>query len=82
MKAVIEENTGRPLKIHDLVVLAKTAGLDAGFQESILVLSPYYIATRYPEEREELSGRTNMDVAKQLLQTAREVLEWAKKRLT
>ncbi len=83
LKAVIQETTRVPPKIHNLVTLASEAGLERqDLIERLATLSAYYIATRYPEVRKELGQRTTLDVAEGLLTTAQEVIAWAKQQLT
>ncbi|MDA8346854.1 MAG: HEPN domain-containing protein [Thermaerobacter sp.] len=83
LKAVLQEAARVPPKIHNLVALARDAGMDVQeLLDRLATLSAYYIATRYPEVRKELSQRTTLDVAESLLDTAREVLAWAKQHLT
>lgn len=72
-----------PPKVHNLVVLATEAGLSApDLMERLAALSAYDIATRYPEVRKELGQSTTIDVARALLDTAKEVLLWANQHLT
>lgn len=83
LKAVLQEAARVPPKIHNLVTLARDAGVDVQeLLDRLATLSAYYIATRYPEVRKELSQRTTLDVAESLLDTAREVHAWAKQHLT
>lgn len=83
LKAVVQEAVRVPPKIHNLVTLAGRAGLsEPAMLERLAVMSPYYVATRYPEDRKILSRRTTEEVGKSLVQTAREVLAWAIERLT
>lgn len=83
LKAVIQEAVRVPPKIHDLVTLAHEADLnDEGIVANLAVLSPYYIATRYPRDRERIRASTTQAVAERLIQTAKEVLAWATTRLT
>ncbi len=83
LKAVIQEAVRVPPKIHNLVTLAGRAGLaDKALLGRLATLSPYYVATRYPEDRKTLGQRTTADVAKSLIETAREVLAWARQQLT
>ena len=83
LKAVLQEAVRVPPKIHNLVTLAREADLVVGeLVDRLATLSAYYIATRYPEVRKELSQRTTVEVAQSLLDTAREVLAWAKYILT
>jgi len=62
IKAVIYEQTGvLPPKKHDLIALAKKAGLlgecSKERQEFLRRLSIYYIETRYPEDKEVLAAK-------------------------
>ncbi len=83
LKAVLQEAVRVPPKIHNLVTLAREADLVVEeLVDRLATLSAYYIATRYPEVRKELSRRTTVEVAQSLLDTAREVLAWAKYILT
>lgn len=83
LKAVIQEAVRVPPKIHDLEALGERAGLDeADLVARLRVLSAYYIATRYPEERVRLRKATNQVKATELINTAGEVLAWATRRLT
>lgn len=83
LKAIIQENSRIPPKLHNLVELALEAGLEAeDLVGRLAALSAYYIATRYPEVRKALSRQTTEAVAQDLLNTAEEVLSWAKRRLT
>ena len=82
MKAVIQENERIPPKIHDLETLAQRAGMsDDALIAKLKVLSGYYIATRYPEDREALRRETVLETARQLIDTAEEALNWAKQML-
>lgn len=83
LKAVIQEAVRVPPKIHDLDALAERAGLDdTEIKTRLKVLSAYYIATRYPQERAALRGVTDGTKATELIGTAREVPAWATRRLT
>jgi HEPN domain-containing protein len=83
LKAVLQETMPVPPKIHALQVLAERAGLsDNRLVEELTALSAYYIATRYPDQREEIGARTTKEVAQRLVGTAREVSAWATKRLS
>jgi HEPN domain-containing protein len=83
LKAVIQEEVRVPPKIHDLEALAERAGLDdAALAARLKILSAYYIATRYPQERATLRKVTDQAKATELIHTAREVLAWATRRLS
>jgi HEPN domain-containing protein len=83
LKAVIQEAVRVPPKVHDLEALAERAGLDDGALAARLkVLSAYYIATRYPQERAAPRKVTDHAKATELIHTAREVLAWATLRLS
>ncbi|MDA8146612.1 MAG: HEPN domain-containing protein [Thermaerobacter sp.] len=74
LKAVLQETMPVPPKVHDLEVLAQEANLDdQALAGKLAALSEYYIATRYPDQREELGAKTTRQVAQGLLPTAREV---------
>lgn len=83
LNAVIQQVERVPPKIHNLVTLAERAGLtDHGLLQRLATLSAYYIATRYPEDRKTLGQSTTASVAGALVVTAKEVLAWARQRLT
>lgn len=44
------------------------------------ILSAYYIATRYPEDRAKMRSVTDGPKALELIRIAGEVLEWARRR--
>ena len=85
LKALIVERTGTfPPRTHDLVRLARTAGL-APTEEQLqflMSLTKYYIGTRYPEEVATLSREATESLASQFLQKTREVLAWFEVRPT
>lgn len=84
LKAVLQEGgTEAPPRIHDLVELGGRAGMeDPLLLERLQVLKTYYVATRYPEERERIQQSTSRRRASDLLHTARDTLKWAQMRLT
>jgi len=84
LKAVIQEaGTGAPPKVNDLVKLAALAGLaDTATVERLRLLSKYYVAALYPEERAKVAAMTDRGVAADLHRTAKEALGWATQRLT
>ena len=83
LKAVIQETVRVPPKIHNLVTLAGRAGLDdKALLRRLATLSPYYVATRYTEDRRTLAQLTTADVAQSLVETAREVLTWSRQQLS
>jgi HEPN domain-containing protein len=83
LKAVIQETVRVPPKVHNLVLLAHRAMLcEKDLVTRLAELTPYAVATRYPEERRLLGQRTTPDVARRLIETARDVLAWAKRQLT
>lgn len=83
LKAVVQEALRVPPKVHNLVALADHAGLrDPALVERLALLSSYYVATRYPEERKAIAQQTTQDVAMSLVETARRALAWARAQLT
>ena len=83
LKAVIQEGARVPPGIHDLEALAAQAALpDADLIKRLHALSGCYVATRYPEDRRRLAQRTDQTAAGSLVDTAREVLAWARRHPT
>ncbi len=84
LKAVLQEiSPAAPPRIHDLVELGRRAGLaDGPLLARLEVLKAYYIATRYPENRERVQQSTTRTLTVELVQTAKEILTWAQQRLT
>lgn len=83
LKAVVIEKTRElPQRTHNLLDLAKSAGLPPRFHSFIRELSPEYLVSRYPDAAgappaELYDGR----VSRTILTKSEEVLRWAKRRL-
>lgn len=78
LKAVLQEKLAAPPKVHDLETLAEKAGLvESDLSRRLRILSAYYIATRYPEDRARLRDVTDREKAVNLIGIAEEVLAWA-----
>jgi HEPN domain-containing protein len=69
LKAVIVKKTGEmPPRIHNLLRLAETAGIESSQERTHLVtrLSGYYIQSRYPEEIREAGATITQEVAQEV----------------
>jgi HEPN domain-containing protein len=83
LKAMIQEEGKVPPRIHDLEALAARVGVSGeDWVAKLGRLSSYYVATRYPRERDKLKQATTRAIAEELLDAARWCCEWAKGRLT
>ncbi len=83
LKAIIQESTRTPPRIHELERLGELACLDdEALASPLKALSVYYIAARYPEERDRIRAATDRAVAAGLVAAAEEVLAWARRKLT
>ena len=79
LKGVIAKLTQEmPPRIHNLMQLAKRAGLEPDAEQSLLMreLSEYYIQSRYPEEIDPLSSSLGHEIAHQTLQRTERTVEW------
>lgn len=74
-----EENNKTPPRVHDLVKLAKlltdTSTVLEEFQNLLIILSEYYIETRYPKERIRLKEQLNPRYCKKTYQEVKEVIK-------
>jgi HEPN domain-containing protein len=79
LKAVIARKTNQsPLRIHQLVRLAETAGLALSEEHKVFFrdLSAYYIQTRYPEEMAALAAEITEPQVRRVLRQTEEEVEW------
>ena len=78
LKAVLIHKTGKLIKIHDLVKLAKMTGIEKSFLDDCEKLSSVYIDARYPDTGSEEYSReeTSLDVGR-----AKRILQWATKNI-
>lgn len=82
LKAVIIEKEGELIRIHDLVILGKKAGLPQQLIEKCEILSKVYIESRYDTVYEKIpSKKFYKKDALRFHSIAKEVLEWVKKTL-
>lgn len=83
LKAVVIETTRSvPPRTHNLLDLARDAGLPVPFHSFIRELSPEYIVARYPDA----SGATPAELydgraSRAILKKSEEVRRWARRRL-
>lgn len=70
---------------HDLIFLAKSAGIIEECSEETIdlfaYLNIYYIETRYSEKREELKANLNKENTKETLEKTKRSFEWLKSKL-
>lgn len=76
-KAVLIEKEGSFPQIHDLVVLAEEVETPSELRETCRTLSQAYVQSRYPD----VPGSIETEQAEALIDIAREVVEWATKRI-
>lgn len=84
LKAIIQEKTGKhPPFIHNLPALAKEAAIifSDGQQEFLMLLTQYYLNTRYIDFKQKLSQEMNREKAQTCLQKTGEIIECLKKEL-
>lgn len=67
-------------KTHNLVYLLNKIGLrpDADKSKIIALLNEANIATRYPDDIDELQSKYTPEIASQILAGTKEILEWIK----
>ena len=79
LKAVIVEKTGElPPRIHNLLRLAETAGIESSEERIDLLtkLSGYYIKSRYPEEIRAAGEATTQGLAREVLGKTEQTVKW------
>ncbi len=84
MKALIQEKTGRhPPFTHNLAALTKAAEMEfsENQQEFLIILTQYYLNTRYVDYKQKLSQEMNRDKARECLQKTKEIVACLKKEL-
>ena len=78
----IETNQHTPPRKHDLLALAANCGiideLSLERQTFLATVSEYYIESRYPEDRANLSTALTKEFAVGMLSETKEVLAWIK----
>lgn len=83
LKAVYFEKYNKtPPRKHDLIALSKSAGifpeLDDTGKELFVLLSQYYIESRYAEDRKELAKNCTRAIAEDILKKTGEINKWLK----
>ncbi|MGI9953149.1 HEPN domain-containing protein [Moorellaceae bacterium AZ2] len=86
LKAVYYERYEKvPPRKHDLVALAKAAGvleeLDNDVIDYLRRLTVYYIEARYPEEKVELRAKCTEEHTRDIIKQAEEVFQWLASKL-
>jgi HEPN domain-containing protein len=85
IKALLLEREGRqPPRTHDLVALARRAGLPERFVVGLATLGRAYVLSRYPDVLAEPGAATVIGAgdAEGHLRCAEEVMEWVEQRLS
>ncbi len=83
LKAVILHRTAQPPpKIHNLVTLGATVGVDEKMSEFLAALAPQYMRTRYPDAAGDVTtalfdGRISLS----FLRGTKKVMTWCRNRL-
>ena len=81
LKGLIIEKEGELIKIHDLVILGKRAGLPLELISKCEKLSKVYIESRYGVLDEIPAKKFNKNNAGEFLSISEEVLEWCRKKI-
>ncbi|WP_169307944.1 HEPN domain-containing protein [Kyrpidia tusciae] len=84
IKSLVAQNTHEvPPKIHNLVELAKRAGLHTtqDQREFLLMLNVYEIEGRYPAERAKILARTPDSRFEEILEKASGFIQWCTQRI-
>ena len=82
LKAVVLKTKNKLMKIHDLVVLGMQCDISKDLLEKCKLLSQVYSASRYGILDNEIPAKMFFaEKSKEHIQTAEEVLEWAKKKI-
>lgn len=82
LKALIIKKTGKLIKIHDLVILGKKAGLPENFLQKCDELNNVYLDTRYGDVGGKLpSKKFKKSNSSRFLIIAKEVVKWLEKEI-
>lgn len=77
LKALLISTHDRFPRVHDLTKLARDADAPAEIIETCASLNPAYTATRYPDVSRDIEEEEAYD----LLEFAKEVIEWVEERI-
>jgi len=81
LKALIIEKEGELIKIHDLVILGRRAGLPLELMSKCEKLSKVYTESRYGVLDEIPAKKFTKENAEEFLLISEEVLEWCRKKI-
>lgn len=82
LKAVALERLRESPKGHSIIYLAQLVRLPGGMMSGIRDLNPEYLITRYPDMASGAPSELyDEEIASRHLETARAVMEWAKKQM-
>lgn len=84
LKALLTERTGQlPRRTHDLLDLAREAGIEVGPELGELLgeLTLHYTHVRYPDAGVELPEAEDMEKAHRFFEQTKEFVAWVKTRL-
>ncbi len=77
---IIHKNKEVPPKTHNLLYLIEIINLELpeDMYDFVFVLNRVSVLTRYPDNLQRMLNEYNMDKTKEILEKARELLEWSK----
>ncbi|SNQ60834.1 HEPN domain-containing protein [Candidatus Methanoperedens nitratireducens] len=77
---IIHKNKEAPPKTHNLLYLIEIINLELpeDMYDFVFTLNRVSVLTRYPDNLQRMLNEYNMDKTKEILEKARELLEWLK----
>jgi HEPN domain-containing protein len=78
LKALLIQETGKFPRIHDTAELSRRVNAPSKIVEFCAAINPAYTTTRYPD----VASDFDKGEVEEIIDSAREVLEWTKKKLT
>jgi HEPN domain-containing protein len=75
LKALILKEKRKLMKIHDLLLLWRKAGLHKDLLKKAVLLNPYYTSSRYPMS---ITKKISLSESKTAVNYAEEILKWCK----
>lgn len=81
LKALYIKHHHKLWKIHDLVLLAKEVKASQKVVSRCAEITPAYFEVRYPESDELPADKVDVEKARKILVSTREVLRWVKARV-
>lgn len=85
LKAIVQEHTdASPKRTHNFKALCDQASivLSASTEAFLIKLAPHYLASRYPEDLQQLYKQYTEPYVRELLQETTEAFQWFKSYLT